>query len=182
MSRIGKKPITIPKDVKIGITKDSISVESPKGALKKAIPENIIVESKDGMILVRRNTNDKPTRAAHGLMRALIVNMLKGITEGYSKTLEITGVGFRAKVSETNLTLNLGFSHPVVFPIPKDIKIETPKQTQIVIKGIDKEKVGQIAAEIRAIFPPEPYKGKGIRYLNEFVRKKIGKAAAATTK
>jgi large subunit ribosomal protein L6 len=176
MSRIGRKPIIIPKDVKIEIGQEDVSVQGPKGILKQKVPQGIALESKDGQIFVKRSVDDKVIRALHGLVRMLIFNMIKGVTEGYSKELEIVGVGFRAGVQGNNLTLQLGFSHPVNFPIPEGIKIETPKQTQIVIRGIDKEMVGEVAARIRAIFPPEPYKGKGIRYLNEFVRKKVGKA------
>ena len=176
MSRIGKNPVTVPKEVKVEINERVISVEGPKGKLTREIPRGLSVEHKEGKIFVTRSSDTKFTKALHGLTRVLIANMIKGVIEGYSKQLEIVGVGFRAEVKGDKLTMQLGFSHPVNFPIPKNIKIETPKQTQIVVSGIDKEKVGEIASEIRRIFPPEPYKGKGIRYAGEFVKKKIGKA------
>lgn len=176
MSRIGKNPVTVPKEAKVEINERIISVEGPKGKLTREIPRGLSVEHKEGKIFVTRSSDTKFTKALHGLTRVLIANMIKGVIEGYSKQLEIVGVGFRAEVKGDKLTMQLGFSHPVNFPIPKDIKIETPKQTQIVVSGIDKEKVGEIASEIRRIFPPEPYKGKGIRYAGEFVKKKVGKA------
>ena len=176
MSRVGKKPITVPKEVKIGINQGMISVEGPKGKLSYDIPANIDVESKEGNIWVKRSADTKPQRSLHGLVRMLISNMIKGVTEGYSKELEIVGVGFKAQLQGNNLKLQLGFSHEVVFPVPEGIKIETAKSTQLVIRGIDKQKVGDTAARIRSIYLPEPYKGKGIRYAGEYVRKKIGKA------
>lgn len=176
MSRIGKKPVTVPKDVKLAIDQGGVSIQGPKGTLEFKIPSGVAVESKDNQILVKRHNDEKKTKSLHGLVRSVISNMVKGVTEGYSKELEVVGVGFRAQAQGSNLVLNLGFSHPVHFPVPEGIKIETPKQTQIIVKGIDKEKVGQTAALIRAVFPPEPYKGKGIRYLNEFVKRKVGKA------
>ena len=127
-------------------------------------------------------SDTKLDESLHGLYRALIFNMIRGVTDGYVKELEIIGVGFKARVEGNNLNMQLGFSHPVNFPIPQGIKIETPKQTQIVVRGIDKEKVGEVAAEIRTIYPPEPYKGKGIRFVGEYVKKKVGKAQATTTK
>lgn len=182
MSRIGKKPINIPNQVKVNIDKDIISVEGPKGKLQFRIPNYISLEVKDNQILVKRNKDDKIARSLHGLTRAIIFNMVKGVTEGYSKELEIVGLGFRAQVDKNKLVLNLGFSHPVEFDIPKNIQIQTPTQTKIVVTGIDKQLVGDTAARIRAIYPPEPYKGKGIRYVGEIVRKKVGKAAATTGK
>lgn len=176
MSRIGKNPVTVPKEAKVEINERIISVEGPKGKLTRQIPAGFSLELKDGEVIVTRPADDKTEKALHGLTRVLIANMIIGVIEGYSKALEIIGVGFRAEVKGDKLTMQLGFSHPVNFPIPKDIKIETPKQTQIVVSGIDKEKVGEIASEIRRIFPPEPYKGKGIRYAGEFVKKKIGKS------
>lgn len=175
MSRIGKKPIQIPKNVKVNINGGIISVEGPKGKLTYEINPDIKVEIKDGQINVSRNSNEKLTMALHGLTRTLINNMIIGTTEGFQKELEIVGVGFRAQVSGKKLIMQLGFSHPVEFHIPEGIVIETPKPIQIIVKGIDKQKVGEVAAEIRAIYPPEPYKGKGIRYVGEYVRKKVGK-------
>jgi large subunit ribosomal protein L6 len=176
MSRVGKKPIAVPKDVKIGINQGMISVEGPKGKLSYEIPLNINVETKEGNVWVKRSADTKPQRALHGLVRMLIFNMIKGVTEGYSKELEIIGVGFKAQLQGDNLKLQLGFSHDVLFPVPEGIKIETAKPTQLAIRGIDKQKVGDTAARIRSIYPPEPYKGKGIRYVGEYVRKKLGKA------
>jgi len=178
MSRIGKKPIVIPKDVKIEVKDNLISVEGPKGKLMRSISDRINLEIKDGQIFLRRSMDTKIDRSLHGLYRALIFNMIKGVTEGYRKELEIIGVGFKAQLSGNSLNMQLGFSHPVNFPVPEGIKVETPKPTQIIISGIDKEKVGEVAAQIRSIYPPEPYKGKGIRYAGERVKKKIGKAQA----
>lgn len=181
MSRIGKKPLTVPKDVKIEVKDTLVFVEGPKGKLNRILPGQITIEIKDSQLFVKRTGDTKLDKALHGLCRALISNMIKGVTEGYVKELEIVGVGFKAQVKENNLNMQLGFSHPVNFRIPEGIKIETPKQTAIVVRGIDKEKVGEIAAEIRKIYPPEPYKGKGIRYAGEYVKKKVGKSAQATT-
>lgn len=182
MSRIGKKPIVIPKDVKIEIKDGVVSVSGPKGNLKQSLSSRISVQIKDNQLFLSRATDIKIDKSLHGLYRALISNMIKGVTEGYVKELEIIGVGFKAQIQGNNLNMQLGFSHPVNFPIPEGIKIETPKQTQIVIRGIDKEKVGEIAHEIRAVYPPEPYKGKGIRFVGEYVKKKVGKAQATATK
>lgn len=180
MSRIGKKPVSIPKDVKVEVKDGTVFVEGPKGKLSRALSGRIKVDIKDGQVFVSRVGDAKTDRALHGLFRALILNMVKGTSDGYTKELEIIGVGFKAAVQGDKLNMQLGFSHPVNFPIPEGIKIETPKPTQIVVRGIDKEKVGEIATEIRAIFPPEPYKGKGIRFAGEYVKKKVGKAQAAT--
>lgn len=180
MSRIGKKVIVIPKDVKVEIKDGQIEVEGPKGKLSRTLHQRISVEVKDNLVSVKRVSDIKTDKSLHGLYRVLIVNMITGVTDGYVKELEIIGVGFRAQVQGNNLNMQLGFSHPVNFAIPAGVKIETPKQTQIIVRGIDKEAVGEIASEIRAIYPPEPYKGKGIRYAGEYVKKKIGKAQAAT--
>ncbi len=180
MSRIGKKPIVIPKDVKVEVKDRVIYVEGPKGKLNKSLSDRITIEIKDNQVFVNRVANTKLDRSLHGLFRALIANMFKGVTESYVKELEIIGVGFKAVLQGNNLNMQLGFSHPVNFAIPEDIKIETPKPTQIVVRGNDKEKVGQVATEIRAIFPPEPYKGKGIRFVGEYVKKKVGKAQATS--
>jgi len=178
MSRIGKKLVIIPKDVKIEVKDGEVFVQGPKGKLSRKLTDRINVEIKDNQLLVKRVADTKMDKSMHGLYRALIVNMIKGVTEGYLKELEIIGVGFKAAVAGDKLNLALGFSHPVNFAIPAGIKIETPKPTQLVIRGIDKELIGEVATEIRAIFPPEPYKGKGIRFLGERVKKKIGKAQA----
>ncbi|MFA5063195.1 MAG: 50S ribosomal protein L6 [Candidatus Omnitrophota bacterium] len=178
MSRIGKKLITVPKEVKVEVKDNVILVESAKGKLNLPLSPRINLEIKDGQVLVKRVADTKMDRSLHGLYRALIVNMIKGVTEGYAKELEIIGVGFKAGVQGSILNMSLGFSHQVNFPIPAGIKIETPKPTQVVIRGIDKALVGKVSTEIRAIYPPEPYKGKGIRFVGEYVKKKVGKAQA----
>lgn len=178
MSRIGKKPVTIEKDVKVEVRDAVIYVDGPKGKLSRKLPERINAQVKDGQIFVSRLNDTKMDKSLHGLYRALIVNMIKGVSQGYSKELEIVGVGFKAAVQGNTLNMSLGFSHPVSFAIPEGIKIETPKPTQLVIRGIDKELLGKVAAEIRSIYPPEPYKGKGIRFAGEHVKKKVGKAQA----
>ncbi|MDD4893998.1 MAG: 50S ribosomal protein L6 [Candidatus Omnitrophica bacterium] len=182
MSRIGKKPLVIPKEVKIEVNDGVVSVTGPKGNLKYSLSYRISIEIKDGQLFLKRASDSKPDKSLHGLSRALISNMIKGVTEGYVKELEIIGVGFKAQVAANKLTMQLGFSHPVIFHIPEGIKIEAPKPTQVVIRGIDKEKVGEIASEIRAVYPPEPYKGKGVRYSGEYVKKKVGKAQATASK
>lgn len=178
MSKIGKKPVAVPKEVIIEVKNGIVSVEGPKGKLSRKLSERISLEIKDGVLLVKRAADTKLDKSMHGLFRALIVNMIKGVTDGYVKELEIIGVGFKAAVSGNNLNMVLGFSHPINLTIPLGIKIETPKPTQLVIKGIDKELIGKIATEIRAIYPPEPYKGKGIRFVGEHIKKKVGKAQA----
>jgi large subunit ribosomal protein L6 len=176
MSRIGKKSITIPKEIKVELRERSMSVQGSKGKLSRILPSGINIEIKDDQLRVKGDYNRKIIRAQAGLAFALINNMIQGVSQGYVKELEIVGVGYRAQVQGKSLNLQLGFSHPIAFPIPEGIEIKTPKSMQIVVQGIDKEKVGDVAAGIRAILPPEPYKGKGIRYKGEFVRKKIGKA------
>lgn len=178
MSRIGKNPIAIPQGVKVNISADVVGVEGSKGKLSLSIPYGINVEVKDGRVIVTRVSNVKSYVMKHGLIRALINNMIKGVTAGFSKQLEIIGVGFKAQLSGKKLVLNIGFSHPVEYVIPEGITIETPTPTQIIIKGTDKQAVGEVAAEIRDFYKPEPYKGKGIRYTGEYVRKKAGKTVA----
>lgn len=178
MSRIGRKPIAIPKDVKVEYKDGVVYVEGPKGKLNRSLFPQISLEIKDNQVLVTRNSDGKIQRSLQGLSRALILNMVTGVTEGYIKELEIVGVGFKAQIQNNTLNMALGFSHPVIFPIPEGITIETPKPTHIVIKSIDKEKIGEIAAEIRAVYPPEPYKGKGVRFVGEKIKKKVGKAQA----
>ncbi|MFA5724947.1 MAG: 50S ribosomal protein L6 [Candidatus Omnitrophota bacterium] len=180
MSRIGKKLIVIPKDVKVEVKDRVVSVEGVKGKLNMCLSPRINLEIKDGQILVRRVADTKMDKSLHGLSRALIVNMIKGVTEGYVRELEIIGVGFKAAVQGNSLNMSLGFSHPVNFQIPPGITVETPKPTQIVVRGIDKQLIGKVSTEIRAIFPPEPYKGKGIRFAGEYVKKKVGKAQATS--
>ena len=178
MSRIGKKLVVIPKEVKIEVKDGVVSVEGPKGILYRKLSDRISLEIKDSQLFVKRVSDTKIDKSMHGLFRALIINMIKGVTEGYVKELEIIGVGFKAAVAGDKLNMALGFSHPVNITIPSGVKMETPKPTQIIIRSTDKELIGKIAAEIRAIYPPEPYKGKGIRYLGEHVKKKVGKAQA----
>lgn len=178
MSRIGRKPIVIPASVTVEIENSKIVVKGPGGELNRTIHPRIKVAIEDNQIKVSRTSDLKLDKSLHGLTRNLIFNMVKGVTDGFSKELEIRGVGFRAAMEGTTLTMQLGFSHPVVYDIPAEIKIEVPKPTQLTVKGIDKEKVGSVAAKIRAFYKPEPYKGKGIRYKDEYVRHKIGKAVA----
>lgn len=180
MSRIGNKPVVIPKEVKAEIKDGTLHIEGPKGKLDRSLSSSISLEIKENQIFVKRKSDTKVDKSLHGLYRALIANMIKGVTEGYQKDLEIIGVGFKAAVQGNKLNMQLGFSHPVNFSIPEGIKVETPKPTQIVVRGIDKEAVGRVSTEIRAIFPPEPYKGKGIRFVGEYVKKKVGKAQATT--
>jgi large subunit ribosomal protein L6 len=152
-------------------------VNGPLGELSQQVPQRITIEQRDGEIVVTRPTERGEDRALHGLTRTLVANMVEGVTKGFEKTLEIQGVGYRAGMRGTDLELNVGFSHPVVKPAPAGITFEVPQPTQVIVKGIDKQRVGQVAAEVRAVRPPEPYKGKGIRYEGEYVRRKVGKRA-----
>ena len=178
MSRIGKMPVIIPDGIQVELKDDLIIVKGQKGELQEKIHPEISVEIKDGVITVRRPTDGKFHRSLHGLTRSLIQNMVTGLTEGNQKKLEITGVGYRAEVKGKTLVLQLGYSHPIYLRPPEGIDIQTPGPNQIVIQGIDKHLVGQVAAKIRSFRPPEPYKGKGIRYEGEYVRRKAGKSAA----
>ena len=178
MSRIGVRPVAVPQNVTVNLTKNSVEIEGPKGKLQFPLYARIQVQFEDNKVKVSRVGNAKHERALHGLTRAMIANMIKGVSDGFSRELEMIGVGYRAQLSGKKLVLQLGFSHPVEYIVPEGITLETPKPTQIVIKGIDKQKVGQAAANIRAFLPPEPYKGKGIRYAGEQVRRKAGKAMA----
>jgi len=178
MSRIGKRPIQIPDKVKIKIDARKVLVEGPKGKLDWILPQGVEVQIDKDQLIVKRLAEDKISYSMHGLTRAHINNMIKGVSEGYVKNLELHGVGYRAQAQGKTLNLQLGFSHPVVYPVPEGVSIKTPKQNQIAVEGIDKAKVGEAAAEIRAFLKPEPYKGKGIRYAGEYVRKKAGKAVA----
>lgn len=182
MSRIGKKPIVLPKGVTVGVKDGSVAVKGPKGELTRLVHPDISVEVKDLHVLVTRPTDEKRHRALHGLWRALIQNMVLGVTDGYVRKLEIVGVGYRAEMKGTRLNLNIGYSHPILFAPPEGIKIEAPTQTSIAISGIDKQLVGLVAAKIRSFRLPEPYKGKGIKYEGEFIRRKAGKAAATGAK
>ena len=175
MSRIGKAPITIPNGVEVSISGRTVSVKGPKGQLSREIPGDIVVRKEENTLLVERPDDGRANRALHGLSRTLVNNMVVGVTEGFSKELEIVGVGYRAESQGQNLRLALGFSHPVTVPAPAGITFEVPAQTRVIVKGIDKELVGQVAANIRSIRKPEPYKGKGVRYADERVLRKAGK-------
>lgn len=178
MSRIGRKPVPVPAGVTVTIEGTTVGVKGPKGELKRTFRPEVGIRLEDGQLVVERAADTKTHRALHGLTRALLANMVTGVTEGYRKSLEIVGVGYRAEKKGKNLVLNVGFSHPVEFPEPEGITITTPNPTTVVVEGIDKQRVGQVAAEIRSVRPPEPYKGKGIRYQGEQVRRKAGKAGA----
>lgn len=175
MSRIGKKPVTVPKDVTVAIDGQTVKVKGPKGELQTRFHELVEFSLADGEVAVKPRDESKPARAQWGLARTLLANMVEGVTKGFTRTLEITGVGYRAAAQGSNLQLNLGYSHDVVYAVPSGIKVETPRPTEIVVSGIDKQMVGQTAAEIRAWRGPEPYKGKGVRYKGEFIFRKEGK-------
>jgi len=177
MSRIGRKPISLPDGVSVVVRPGLVTVDGPKGQLAQTIPARMQIEERDGEILVTRPTERGEDRALHGLTRSLIANMVEGVTNGFEKRLEIQGVGYRASLRGTALELAVGYSHPVVKEAPEGITFEVPAPTQVVVRGNDKQQVGQIAAEIRKVRPPEPYKGKGIRYHGEYVRRKVGKRA-----
>lgn len=180
MSRVGKKPISLPDKVKVTFKDGNLLVEGPLGKLSRTLNPETKVEVKDKEVLVTRQGDEPKNRALHGLNRALVQNMVTGVSAGFTKELDIQGVGYRAEVKGSNLNLSLGFSHPMEFPIPEGIKIKVDKLTHVVISGFDKIQVGQIAADLRKIRPPEPYKGKGVRYSNEVVKRKAGKAAAGS--
>ena len=177
MSRIGKAPIAVPSGVEVSINGADITVKGPKGSLTRTLVGGITVRQEENTLLVERPDDARESRSLHGLSRALVSNMVVGVTQGFVKELDIVGVGYRAEAKGTNaLRLNLGFSHPVDFPGPDGISFEVPVQTRIIVKGIDKELVGQVAANIRSIRKPEPYKGKGVRYVDERILRKAGKA------
>jgi large subunit ribosomal protein L6 len=177
MSRIGRKPITVPAGVTVAIEPESVRVNGPRGELVERVHRDITVEQNDDVITVTRPTDRGEHRAMHGLYRSLVANMVIGVTEGYTKTLEIQGVGYRAALKGRDLELALGYSHPVSIKAPDGIEFEVPQPTRVIVKGIDKQLVGEIAANIRKQRPPEPYKGKGIRYEGEYVARKVGKRA-----
>ena len=178
MSRIGKQPIAIPSGVKVNLGADNILVESSKGKLNLQIPAAIKVEVENDQIIVKRESEEKSVRSLHGTIRALINNMVKGVSEGFKKELDIIGVGYKAQMKGKDLALSMGFSHPVEMKVPEGLKVSVPKPTHIEVEGIDKQALGEFVAKLRAIYPPEPYKGKGIRHTGEEVRKKLGKALA----
>jgi len=177
MSRIGRKPIPIPDGVTVKVEPEVVHVTGPRGALSERKSRDIEVTHEDGVLVVTRPTDRKDHRALHGLTRTLIANMVQGVTGGFSKTLEIQGVGYRAALKGSNLELALGYSHPVPIEAPTGIEFEVPQPTRVIVKGNDKQQVGQVAAVIRKQRPPEPYKGKGIRYEGEYVARKVGKRA-----
>jgi len=177
MSRIGRKPVPVPDAVTVTIAPGNIAVKGPKGELTQTYSQEMTVSQEDGTILVARPTDRGPHRALHGLTRSLIANMVEGVTDGFEKRLEIQGVGYRAALKGKNLELALGFSHPVSIEAPEGIDFEVPQPTEVIVRGIDKQLVGQVAADIRKRRPPEPYKGKGIRYRDEQVLRKVGKRA-----
>ncbi|HWD19657.1 MAG TPA: 50S ribosomal protein L6 [Verrucomicrobiae bacterium] len=175
MSRIGKQPITVPAKVKVEIKGQKVFVEGPKGKLDFVLPGRTTAKLDNGIVTVARDGDDAQAKALHGLSRALVNNMVKGVSEGFVKKLEIQGVGFKAAVQGANVNLSLGYSHPVNYAIPAQIKVTVEENTKLTIEGPDKKVVGQVAAEIRSFYPPEPYKGKGVRYSDEHVRRKEGK-------
>ncbi|MDD5088852.1 MAG: 50S ribosomal protein L6 [bacterium] len=177
MSRVGRAPIPIPKGVEVTIADHAVTVKGPLGVLSRPFHRDIEVEVRDGVVVVTRPSDEKSHRALHGLTRALIANMVKGVISGFKKELEIVGIGYRVESKPHGVLLNVGFTHGILVPAPPGIKLEVPKPTSIVVSGIDAELVGHVAAEIRAVRKPEPYKGKGIRYANEVVRTKAGKTA-----
>ncbi|WP_273842346.1 50S ribosomal protein L6 [Rubrobacter calidifluminis] len=176
MSRIGRAPVSLPDSVQVEMDRRSVRVTGPRGELTVPVGRGVSVRQEDGRLVFERASDSPEHKAMHGLTRTLVQNAVTGVTEGFSKTLQISGVGYRAQLQGRNLTLQVGYSHPVVIEPREGIELEVPNQTTIVVRGIDKQQVGQTAAEIRAVRPPEPYKGKGIRYADEQIRRKVGKA------
>jgi large subunit ribosomal protein L6 len=181
MSRVGRKPIAIPKDVKVSVSTTALSIQGPKGKLETPVPPGISFSVSGTELLCARKNDERQQRAFHGLARALAQNAIKGVTEGFSRELDIVGVGYKAAVEGPKVVFALGYSHPVEYRIPEGIKIAVDKQTHVVVSGIDRQKVGQVAAEIRGLRKPDPYKQKGIRYVGEILKKKAGKAGATGT-
>src|SRR5947199_2020338 len=177
MSRIGRQPIEIPSGVSVSLSPGRVMVNGPLGELSQQVPDRMKIEQENGSVTVTRPTERGDDRALHGLTRSLIANMVEGVMNGFSKRLEIQGVGYRAALRGADLELNVGYSHSVVLKAPQGITFEVPTPTEVTVKGIDKQQVGQTAAEVRSVRPPEPYKGKGIRYEGEYVRRKVGKRA-----
>jgi large subunit ribosomal protein L6 len=177
MSRIGRAPIPIPDGVTVDITGQKVVVTGPKGELRHTVVEPIRVSQEDGQLVVTRPTDRGPHRALHGLSRSLVANMVQGVSAGFERQLEIVGVGYRAQLKGSSLEMAVGFSHPVTIEPPEGVSFEVPAPTQVIVRGIDKQAVGHVAAQIRSVRPPEPYKGKGVRYAGEAVRRKVGKRA-----
>jgi large subunit ribosomal protein L6 len=182
MSRIGKHPVVIPKGVTVTVEANTVHVKGPKGELERTLHQEMKVTLKDGQVLVERPSDEDKHKALHGLSRTLVANMVEGVTKGFKKELELVGVGYKADQRPYGLQLTLGFSHPVKYEAPQGIKLSAPQPTSIIIEGANKEVVGQVAAELRSLRPPEPYKGKGIKYVGEQVRRKAGKAGKAGAK
>lgn len=176
MSRIGKRPIPIPAQVTVTIEDQQVTVKGPKGELSRILPAGVVAVQEDGTVLVNPRDESRPARQRHGLCRTLVANMVEGVSQGFQRRLEIQGVGYRAQVQGRNLILNVGYSNPIQIEPPEGIQVAVEANTNVIVSGIDKEIVGNTAARIRATRPPEPYKGKGIRYAGEFVRRKVGKA------
>jgi len=178
MSRIGKLPLKLPKGVSVTVEKNALEVKGPKGAMKTPLPDGITCKTEGDVVEFTRRNDHRQQRSLHGLTRALCANAVKGVATGWTRDLEIQGIGYRATVQGKTVEFALGYSHPIVYPIPDGIAIAVEKQTRVTISGIDRQKVGQVAAEIRALRPPEPYKGKGVRYADEIIKKKVGKTGA----
>ena len=180
MSRVGNRPISVPSGVDVTVGDGQVSVKGPKGQLSERVPTEIRISVADGQVKFERPDERKPTRALHGLARALVANMVKGVTEEFVKELEIQGVGYRAESKGKTLVLNVGYSHPVDMPVPEGLSVAVENNTIVKVSGANRQKVGQFAADVRSVRPPEPYKGKGIRYRDEHVRRKVGKAATGS--
>jgi large subunit ribosomal protein L6 len=178
MSRIGRLPVPVAAGVKVAVDGKTVSVTGPKGTLRQELPAGITAAVEDGKILVARADDSKPRRALHGLTRALLNNAVTGVTKGFSKDLEISGVGYRAQLAGKSVSFTLGYTHPIEFPIPEGIQVAVDKQTKLTVSGVDRQQVGQVAAQIRALRPPDVYKAKGVKYANEVIRKKAGKTGA----
>ena len=179
MSRIGKKPISVPQGVKVAVEGATVRAEGPKGKLSQAIPSSLSVTMESNVLTVARSSDHRTVRALHGLTRALLANMVTGVKDGFERKLEIVGIGYRCQLQGKALQLALGYSHPIIFPLPEGIQAEVDRQVSITLKGADKALLGQTAAKLRALRKPDPYKGKGIRYSDEYVRRKVGKKAGA---
>jgi large subunit ribosomal protein L6 len=178
MSRIGKKIIPVPDGTKVGISEHQVQVQGPKGQMTSIVPEGIRFKLTDGGVLATRASDSKQQKALHGLARSLLANAVTGVSQGFKKELDIVGIGYRAEVKGNSVVFNLGFSHPIDFPVPEGISVEVERQTHLIVSGVDKQKVGQAAAEIRSLRKPDPYKNKGVRYTGERLKKKVGKTGA----
>ena len=179
MSRIGKKPILVPAGVKVTVQDDTVKVEGPKGTLSQALPGGLSVAMDTSVLTVQRNSEQRSVRALHGLIRSLLANMVHGVKDGFERKLDIVGIGYRAQLQGRNLQLALGYSHPVIFPLPDGVQAEVERQVSITLRGADKALLGQLAAQLRSLRKPDPYKGKGIKYAEEHIRRKVGKKAGA---